>query len=114
MSPLDYGHEMRACPAYLEKATFGGIAWLCMEYVTRALAAVDAAIEEHRQGNPSAPFSERLLLSVRDDLSRMAASSEYSPTYPRFVLDWPDSSSPLGELLMEASALRYRALRRGR
>jgi len=41
----------------------------------------------------------------------MEASSDYQPTYARFILDWPDSSGPLGTQLMEAADLRYRALK---
>ena len=41
----------------------------------------------------------------------MPASPDCQPTYPRFALDWPDGSGPLGKKLMAAFDLRHRALK---
>lgn len=83
------------------------------ELIDQALADVDDAISGHRRGDPTAPFSAKFLASVRTDLERMTASPQYLPSYPRFVLDWPDMSGPLGSLLMKVSDTRYR-LTKGR
>ena len=79
------------------------------ELIDQALADVDDAIPGHRRGDPAAPFSAKFLASTKADLERMAASPQYQPVYPRFVLDWPDKSGPLGSLLMKVSEARYRA-----
>lgn len=81
------------------------------ELIDQALADVEDAIAGHRRGDPAAPFSAKFLTSVRADLEEMAASPEYQPTYPRFVLDWPDKSGPLGILLMKVSDWRYRSMK---
>lgn len=83
-----------------------------MPSVERAIAAVDAAIEEHHSGSESAPFSSKILASVRRELERMAMSPGFQPTYPRFVLDWPDAAGPLGKQLLEISYLRAQGRRK--
>lgn len=75
-------------------------------FLDSLLTDVQAAIELHQKGLP-APFSIRFLGNVKTELEKMAAIIDpriYRPSYPRFVLDWPEDSA-LGDRLLSASDL---------
>ncbi len=70
---------------------------LCSE----ALARVDEAIRCHHQGEP-ADLSIPLLQSVRRELQKMQQVLDpavFSPSYGRFILDWPDEHGLVSFLL---------------
>lgn len=80
--------------------------------ILEALSAVDAALAAHTAGS-DAPFSVTMLMRVRSELEKMRkqeSSKSYSPTYPRFVMDWPDESG-LVKLLVDV-AYEYERSRR--
>jgi hypothetical protein len=70
----------------------------------RALDRVDAALENHRAGRPE-DFSVGVLENVRCELVQMASTLDkdrFRPSYPRFILDWPDDHG-LVEYLLRVS-----------
>lgn len=73
--------------------------------IVEALDAVEAAIKAHSVGADDAPLSVTMLTRVRSELEKMReqmSSRDYSPTYPRFVMDWPDESG-LVKLLIDVA-----------
>lgn len=74
------------------------------DFFRKTLAAVEAAIVLHENEEP-APFSIHFLMNTKNELEKMISIMDpriYKPTYPRFVIDWPESST-LAEHLLEAS-----------
>lgn len=72
--------------------------------ITDALGAVDAAIAAHTAGS-DAPLSLTILARVRSELEKMREhtnSKRYLPTFPRFVMDWPDETG-LVKLLVDVA-----------
>lgn len=72
--------------------------------IVEALDAVDAAIAAHAAGS-DAPLSMTMLARVKSELKRMREQTsprDYSPTFPRFVMDWPDESG-LVKLLVDVA-----------
>jgi hypothetical protein len=68
----------------------------------RALDRVDVAIENRRSGRPE-DLSIEVLQQVRQQLQRMFETldaKEFSPSYGRFILDWPDEHGLIEELLV--------------
>jgi hypothetical protein len=64
------------------------IAGLCDAAITK----VDDAIASHERGEP-ADLSIPMLQKVKTELVKMRENlkpSVFKPSYPRFVLDWPD------------------------
>jgi len=69
--------------------------------ISSAIARVDAAIAAHRRGTP-APLSPKLLGNVRAELERMLEAvrrRDYSPAYPRFIIDWPGDDEFVRDLV---------------
>lgn len=59
--------------------------------ISSAIRRVNEVIEAHRRG-AAAPLSPKLLENLRRDLERMLEAVErrdYTPRYPRFLIDWP-------------------------
>ena len=57
-----------------------------------AILKVEEAIKTHNEGNP-ADLSVPLLQNVKSELTRMTEvlqPSKFKPSYPRFIMDWPD------------------------
>lgn len=82
-----------------------------MTDISEAIVQVEAAINVHeRLGN--GPFSVGVLRNALNELNRMESSAEFEPSYPRFLLDWEDSSGALGTLLSELAYHRQRAIKR--
>jgi hypothetical protein len=82
-----------------------------MNALDKLVGEVDAAIAAHER-KEAAPFSAVMLKKVRSELNYMRESGAFVPSYPRFVLDWPDVSSDLGKALMNAAHHRGEALKR--
>lgn len=69
--------------------------------ISSAIVRVDAAIAAHRHGTP-APLSPKLLGNVRAELERMLEAvwhRDYSPAYPRFIIDWPGDDEFVRDLV---------------
>lgn len=80
--------------------------------ILSAIKLVDEAIALHRTG-AKAPLSPKLLKNVRVDLTRMLQTvrqRDYSPEYPRFVLDWPDDEEFVRELVNLAYDYKRKAV----
>ena len=80
-----------------KKKYAGYIKQLCSQAIER----VDIAIEKHKKGEP-ADLNISMLLKVRNELVKMQSAtdkSKYSPTYGRFILDWPDEYGLINYLL---------------
>lgn len=76
------------------------------DFLGSALKDVHAAVDLHQKGLP-APFSISFLHNVQAELEMMAEAMDpkiYQPSYPRFVLDWPEDSA-LADKLLSASYL---------
>jgi hypothetical protein len=59
-----------------------------------ALKRVDESIARHERGD-LADLSISMLMKIRKELLEMEKHlnpSAFKPTYPRFVLDWPDKT----------------------
>lgn len=72
--------------------------------IEAAIAAVDAAIAAH-VASETAPLSLPVLRQVIDELKKMreySAAQGFLPTYPRFIMDWPDDSG-LVDLLVDVA-----------
>lgn len=67
-----------------------------------ALSAVRKFITAHQQGNKNAPLSLVILTRVQGELESMKRDVplfNYTPTYPRFVMDWPDDTGLVKQLI---------------
>ncbi|WP_142633681.1 hypothetical protein [Sphingomonas sp. IC081] len=84
-----------------------------MSSLEQAIEDVTAAINAHAEGR-EAPFSLAFLSSVLVELKKMKASSEYVPSYPRFLLDWEASAQPLGKGLLAVAYQRDKLVKRSR
>jgi hypothetical protein len=78
----------------------------------KAIEAVDRAIADHIAERP-APLSKILLINVRAELLAMSGDASHTPTYPRFVLDWPEDSD-LKNTLIQLAYQYGRQLKRKR
>jgi hypothetical protein len=61
---------------------------------TLVIKRVDDAIRRHESGHKE-DLSIPMLLTVRDEILKMLSilsPAIYKPTYPRFILDWPDET----------------------
>lgn len=67
----------------------------------QAIEKVDEAIAKHEAGEP-ADLSISMLHKVRIELETMSvemSSSKFKPSYPRFVMDWPDEHGLIAYLV---------------
>lgn len=79
--------------------------------ILSAIGRVDAAIAAHRDGTP-APLSPKLLGNVRAELERMLEAvqrRDYSPAYPRFIIDWPGDEEFVRDLVNLAYDFKRKA-----
>ncbi|PHM40122.1 hypothetical protein Xmau_02310 [Xenorhabdus mauleonii] len=70
-------------------------------FLTDALQLVSDAIELHQQGK-KAPLSINVLNQIKKELEEMVKAmnpNSYVPSYPRFIIDWPDDSGLIETLL---------------
>lgn len=77
--------------------------------VQEAARAVRAAIQQHERGDRHAPLSKRVLGQVLAELEEMERSPTFEPKYPRFVLDWPDETGLVKQLIVAAHLHRRAA-----
>jgi hypothetical protein len=71
-----------------------------LERCRSALKRVDSAIQNHKDGKPE-DLSLPMLLRIRSDLWQMVAAlspAVFKPSYPRFILDWPDEHGLIRQL----------------
>ena len=69
---------------------------------------MDEAVENHKAGKPE-DLNLEVLANVRQELEKMAAtldSARYSPSYGRFLLDWPDEHGLVDYLLTAGQEYR--------
>lgn len=81
--------------------------------VREVAGAVRAAIEQHERGDRQAPLSRRVLEQVLAELGEMERSPAFEPKYPRFVLDWPDETGLVKQLIVAAHLHRRAARAQG-
>ncbi|BFI43929.1 hypothetical protein KD5_03570 [Yersinia pseudotuberculosis] len=70
-------------------------------FLTETLQLVLDAIELHKNKMP-APLSIDVLNSVRKELEEMIKVMDpqiYTPSYPRFIIDWPDDTGLIEKLV---------------
>lgn len=77
--------------------------------IEAALAVVQRRIDDHHSGK-EAPFSDKFLAQVKDELRAMSKDPGCKPQYPRFLLDWPDETG-LKTMLMDL-AYRFSRLKK--
>ncbi|TDB41615.1 hypothetical protein [Photorhabdus khanii] len=73
-------------------------------FVTNALKLVLEAIELHRNGK-LAPLSIDVLNKVKvelEEMIRVMNPKVYTPSYPRFISDWPDEFGLIEKLISVA------------
>lgn len=73
---------------------------------------VTYAISRHER-NENAPLSRQVLLQIKKELEEMIRVMDpkiYKPSYPRFILDWPDEKGLIEELI--DVAYQYNNLKR--
>ncbi|MDE9557837.1 hypothetical protein KKJ06_21140 [Xenorhabdus bovienii] len=69
--------------------------------LTDALQLVQDAIELHQNGK-NAPLSIDVLAQVKKELEEMISVMNpqvYKPSYPRFIMDWPDETGIISTLI---------------
>lgn len=69
--------------------------------VEDATDAVEKSIVAHKAGFP-APLSLTMLLRIHTELENMRkylSPKSYSPSYQRFVMDWPDETGLVKKLM---------------
>lgn len=70
-------------------------------FLTPPLQSVEDAIELHKNGK-NAPLSIDVLNKVKSELTEMIRvmdPQEYKPSYPRFIMDWPDETGLISALI---------------
>lgn len=69
--------------------------------ISGAIDRIDEAIDAHSAGT-LAPLSLKILVQLRAELQKMLGavqSRDYTPTYPRFLLDWPGDEEFVQEMI---------------
>ncbi|WP_445493702.1 hypothetical protein [Photorhabdus sp. SF281] len=73
-------------------------------FLTDALQLILEAIELYQDGK-TAPLSINILMQVKKELEEMIRVMNpkiYSPSYPRFIIDWPGESEIMSKLINAA------------
>lgn len=63
---------------------------------TNALERIDDEIMKHREGVENASLSIPMLHEIKKEIEQMLTILEpsiFKPSYPRFMLDWPEESN---------------------
>lgn len=63
---------------------------------TNALERIDAEIMKHKKGAEKASLSIPMLFEIKNEIEQMLKILEpsiFKPSYPRFMLDWPEESN---------------------
>lgn len=69
--------------------------------IDEAIVVVEKSIAAHKAGI-QAPLSLTMLVRVQGELEKMRtylSPTGYVPTYPRFVMDWPDDTGLVKQLM---------------
>jgi len=76
-----------------------------------AIRQVDEALAAHQSGSKG-PLSQKLLANLRKELCEMLNSvdhRDYSPAYPRFLMDWPRDEAFIREMVTLAYDYKRKA-----